>query len=101
MIQLQHFLTISAILFSLGLYGVITRKNAIQILMGVELMLNASILNLVAFGKYDRIDNTGEIFALFVIVLAAAAVAVALVIIMNLYKRAQTINPNKANTLKG
>lgn len=101
MIQLQHFLIISAILFSLGLYGVITRKNAIQILMGVELMLNASILNLVAFGKYDRIDNTGEIFALFVIVLAAAAVAVALVIIMNLYKRAQTINPNKANTLKG
>lgn len=101
MIPLAHFLFIGATLFSLGLFAVITRKNAIQILMGVELMINASILNIVAFGKYDRIDNTGEIFALFIIVLAAAAVAVALVIIMNLYKRSQTIDPNQSNTLKG
>ncbi|MFC5282801.1 NADH-quinone oxidoreductase subunit NuoK [Pedobacter alpinus] len=101
MIPLAHFLFIGATLFSLGLFAVITRKNAIQILMGVELMINASILNMVAFGKYDRIDNTGEIFALFIIVLAAAAVAVALVIIMNLYKRSQTIDPNQSNTLKG
>lgn len=101
MIPLAHFLFIGATLFSLGLFAVITRKNAIQILMGVELMINASILNMVAFGKYDRIDNTGEIFALFIIVLAAAAVAVALVIIMNLYKRSQTIDPNQSNTLRG
>ncbi|MBK0382810.1 NADH-quinone oxidoreductase subunit NuoK [Pedobacter sp. SD-b] len=101
MIPLQHFLFISAALFSLGLFAVITRKNAIQILMGIELMINASILNMVAFGKYDKIDNTGQVFGLFIIVLAAAAVAVALVIIMNLYKRVKTINPDKANTLRG
>jgi NADH-quinone oxidoreductase subunit K len=101
MIPLQHFLLIGAILFSLGLFAIITRKNAIQILMGIELMLNASILNMVAFGKYDKIDNTGQIFGLFIIILAAAAVAVALVIIMNLYKRAQTINPNQTKSLKG
>lgn len=101
MIPLQHFLFISAALFCLGLFAVITRKNAIQILIGIELMLNAAILNLVAFGKYDKIDNTGQIFALFVIVLAAAAVAVALVIIMNLYKRVKSIDPNLNNTLRG
>jgi NADH:ubiquinone oxidoreductase subunit K len=101
MIPLQHFLFISAALFSLGLFAVITRKNAIQILMGIELMINASILNIVAFGKYDKIDNTGQVFGLFIIVLAAAAVAVALVIIMNLYKRVKTIDPNQTNLLKG
>jgi NADH-quinone oxidoreductase subunit K len=101
MIPLQHFLLIGAILFSLGLFAIITRKNAIQILMGIELMLNASILNMVAFGKYDKIDTTGQIFGLFIIILAAAAVAVALVIIMNLYKRAQTIDPNQTKSLKG
>lgn len=101
MILLQHFLLIGAVLFSLGLFAVITRKNAIQILMGIELMINASILNMVAFGKYDKVDNTGQIFGLFIIILAAAAVAVALVIIMNLYKRAQTIDPNQTKNLRG
>jgi NADH-quinone oxidoreductase subunit K len=101
MIPLQHFLLIGAILFCLGLYAVIIRKNAIQILMGIELMINASILNLVAFGKYDKINNTGQIFALFVIILAAAAVAVALVIILNMYKRANTIDPNQTDQLQG
>lgn len=101
MILLQHFLLIGAVLFSLGLFAVITRKNAIQILMGIELMINASILNMVAFGKYDKLDNTGQIFGLFIIILAAAAVAVALVIIMNLYKRAQTIDPNQTKSLRG
>lgn len=101
MIHLQHFLFISAALFCLGLFAVITRKNAIQILIGIELMLNAAILNLVAFGKYDKVDNTGQMFALFVIVLAAAAVAVALVIIMNLYKRVKSIDPNLNNSLRG
>ncbi|WP_017257501.1 NADH-quinone oxidoreductase subunit NuoK [Pedobacter arcticus] len=101
MIPLQHFLLIGAVLFSLGLFAVITRKNAIQILMGIELMINASILNMVAFGKYDKIDNTGQIFGLFIIILAAASVAVALVIIMNLYKRTQTIDPNQTKSLRG
>ncbi|WP_442795520.1 NADH-quinone oxidoreductase subunit NuoK [Pelobium manganitolerans] len=101
MITLQHFLLISAALFALGLYGVITRKNAIQILMGIELMINASILNMVAFSKFDRAENTGQVFGLFIIILAAVAVAVALVIIMNLYKRVQTIDPSKTKSLKG
>lgn len=101
MIPLQHFLLIGAVLFSLGLFAVITRKNAIQILMGIELMINASILNMVAFAKYDKLDNTGQIFGLFIIILAAAAVAVALVIIMNLYKRAHTIDPNQTKDLRG
>ena len=101
MIPLQHFLLIGAVLFSLGLFAVITRKNAIQILIGIELMINASILNMVAFGKYDKLDNTGQIFGLFIIILAAASVAVALVIIMNLYKRAQTIDPNQTKSLRG
>ena len=101
MIPLQHFLLVGALLFCLGLFAVITRKNAIQILMGIELMINASILNLVAFGKHDKVNNTGQIFALFIIVLAAAAVAVALVIILNLYKRAKTIDPNQTDTLQG
>ena len=99
MIPLQYFLFVGAALFSLGLFAVITRKNAIQILMGIELMINASILNMVAFGKYDKVDNTGQIFGLFIIVLAAAAVA--LVIIMNLYKRVKTIDPNQTHSLRG
>lgn len=101
MIPLEHFLIVGAVLFSLGIYAVITRKNALQVLIGVELMLNASILNLVAFGKYDKINNTGQVFGLFVIVLAAAAIAIGLVIILNFFKRANTIDPNKANTLRG
>lgn len=101
MIPLIHFLLIGAVLFSLGLFAVITRKNAIQILMGIELMINASILNMVAFGKYDKVDNTGQIFGLFIIILAAAAVAVALVIIMNLFKRVQTVDPNQTKSLRG
>lgn len=101
MIPLQHFLFIGAILFCLGLFAVITRKNAIQILMGIELMINASILNLVAFSRFDKVDNTGQMFALFIIVLAAAAVAVALVIIMNLYKRVKSIDPNQSDSLRG
>lgn len=101
MIPLQHFLIVGAILFCLGLYAAVTRKNAIQILIGIELMINASILNLVAFGRFDKLNNTGQVFSLFVIVLAAAAVAVALVIILNFFKRVNTIDPNKANTLKG
>lgn len=101
MITLYHFLVVGAILFCLGIYAVLTRKNAIQVLIGIELMLNASIINLVAFGKYDRITNSGQVFSLFVIVLAAASVAVALVIILNFFKRIKTIDLNKANTLKG
>jgi NADH:ubiquinone oxidoreductase subunit K len=99
MIPLSNFLLISAALFCIGLYMVVSKHNAIQILIGIELMLNAAILNLVAFGKYDRLNNGGQIFALFAIVLAAAVTAVALAIILNVYKQYKTIDPGKIDKL--
>ena len=100
MIGLTDFLIVSAALFCIGLFMVVSKNNAIQILIGIELMLNAAILNLVAFGKYDRLNNGGQIFALFAIVLAAATTAVALAIILNVYRRYKTIDPNKVDKLR-
>jgi NADH:ubiquinone oxidoreductase subunit K len=100
MISLTDFMVVSAALFCIGLYMVITKRNAIQILIGIELILNAAILNLVAFGKYDKVNNSGQIFALFAIVLAAATTAVALAIILNVYRRYKTIDPNYINKLR-
>ena len=98
--MLTNFLLISAGLFCIGLYIVLSKRNAIQILIGIELMINAAILNLVAFGKYDALANSGQIFALFAIVLAAAAVAVALAIVLNVYRQYKTIDPAKVERLK-
>jgi NADH:ubiquinone oxidoreductase subunit K len=100
MIALNDFMIVSVVLFCIGLFIIVSKKNAIQILIGIELMLNAAILNLVAFGKYDRINNGGQMFALFAIVLAAATTAVALAIILNVYRQYKTIDPNKVNQLK-
>jgi NADH:ubiquinone oxidoreductase subunit K len=100
MITLTDFLIVSAALFCIGLYMIISKHNAIQILIGIELMLNAAILNMVAFGKFDKIANGGQVFALFAIVLAAATTAVALAIILNVYKKYKTIDPRKINNLK-
>ena len=100
MITLTDFMMVGAMLFCIGLYMIVSKQNAIQILIGVELMLNAAILNLVAFGKYDRANNGGQMFALFAIVLAAATTAVALAIILNVYKRYKTIDPGKIDGLK-
>ena len=100
MITLTDFLVVSAALFCIGLYIVLSKRNAILVLIGVELMLNAANLNLVAFGKYDKLNNGGQIFVLFSITLAAATTAVALAIILNIYKRYKTIDPNKIDSLK-
>lgn len=100
MIPLSHFLVISAVLFCIGLYMVVAKHNAILVLIGIELILNAAILNLVAFGKYDKLNNNGQIFAIFAIVLAAATTAVALAIILNVYRRYKTIDPDKVNQLR-
>jgi len=100
MITLTDFLVVSAALFCIGLYMTVSKRNAIQILIGIELILNAAILNLVAFGKYDKVSNSGQIFALFAIVLAAATTAVALAIILNVYRRNKTIDPNDINKLR-
>jgi len=100
MISLTDFLLVSAALFCIGIYMVVAKSNAIQILIGVELMLNAGILILVAFGRFDKVANTGQTFALFAIVLAAASTAVALAIVLNVYRRYKTINPKQITELK-
>ena len=100
MISMTDFLVVGAGLFCIGLYMVVSKNNAIQILIGIELMLNAAILNMVGFGKFDRFTNGGQMFALFAIVLAAATTAVALAIILNVYKKYRTIDPDKINSLK-
>lgn len=100
MISQQDFMIVSVLLFCIGLFIIVSKKNTIQILIGIELMLNAAILNLVAFGRFDRANNGGQVFALFAIVLAAATTAVALAIILNVYRRYKTIDPDKINQLK-
>ncbi len=97
---LENYLIISAILFTLGIYGVMTRRNAIAILMGVELILNSANLNLVAFARFGGWNISGHIFALFVIVLAAAEAAVALAIIINLYNHLKSVNVDEAQQMK-
>ena len=98
--QLNNYLYISAILFSLGTFAVMTRRNGIAVLMGVELILNAANLNFVAFSRFGGMNMDGHIFSLFVIVLAAAEAAVALAIIINIYNNMNTINVDDAAELK-
>ena len=99
-VGLAHFLTVSAILFSLGLFAVMKRRNAVGILMGVELMLNASNINFVAFSRYVQHTIDGQIMAAFVIVLAAAEAAVALAIVLAMYRNFGTANADTVNSLK-
>lgn len=101
MITLNTYLMISSILFVLGLITVISRRHAVAILMGVELILNSANINLVAFNHYNGQALSGNIFAIFVIVLAAAEAAVALAIILNLYYRRASVNVDDVNSLQG
>ena len=98
--QLNNYLYISAILFSLGTFAVMTRRNGIAVLMGVELILNAANLNFVAFSRFGGMNMDGHIFSLFVIVLAAAEAAVALAIVINIYNNLPTINVDDAAMMK-
>jgi NADH-quinone oxidoreductase subunit K len=99
-VQLAHFLIVSAFLFSLGIYGIVTRKNAILVLMGVELVLNAANINFVAFSRYGGMNLDGQVAAIFVIILAAAEAAIALAIVLNIYHRFQTVNIDEVSHLK-
>ncbi len=99
-VGLTHFLTVSAILFSLGLFAVMKRRNAVGILMGVELLLNASNINFVAFSRYVEHSIDGQIMTAFVIVLAAAEAAVALAIVLAMFRNFGTANADTANNLK-
>ena len=100
---LQACLLISALLFSIGLAGALTRRNAILVLIGIELMLNAANINLVAFWHYGPSPSqaTGVLFAIFSIAVAAAEAAVGLALILAAYRHARTSNLDRINSLKG
>lgn len=99
-VGLTHFLVLSALLFSLGVFAVLTRKNAILVLMGIELILNSANINFIAFAKYGNFGFSGQMVALFVIVLAAAEAAVALAIVLNIYKNFNTVNVDEIDGLR-
>jgi NADH:ubiquinone oxidoreductase subunit K len=99
-IPVEHYLIVAAALFSIGLAIAVTKKHLIGILLGIELMLNAVNINLVAFSRHDPEKIGGQLFALFVIVVAAAEVTVALAIILRVYGHYRTVNPDKVNNLK-
>lgn len=99
-VSLAHFLIVSALLFALGIYGIATRRNAILVLMGVELILNAANINLIAFSRYGGANLDGQVAAIFVIILAAAEAAVGLAIVLNIYHRFQTVNVDEISTMK-
>ncbi len=100
-IPLSWFLVLSAMLFSIGVYGVLARKNAVAILMGVELMLNAVNINLIAFWRYLNPEMTnGTVFALIVIAVAAAEASVGLALIIAIYRRRNTVVAEDINMLK-
>jgi NADH:ubiquinone oxidoreductase subunit K len=100
-IPMQHFLVLSAMLFSLGIYGVLARRNAVLVLMSVELMLNAVSINFVTFAVYTSPDLfTGIIFAIFVIAIAAAEVGLLLAIVLRVFRNRGTANIDEVDTLK-
>jgi NADH-quinone oxidoreductase subunit K len=100
-IGLGHFVAVSALLFSLGLYCLVTRRNAVAILMGIELILNAALLNLAAFSRYVHHAPDGQIFAVFGIVLAAAEAVVALALVLQFYRAFRSVDTTEAPELKG
>ena len=99
---LESYLFVSSILFTFGIFGVITRKNAIAILMGIELILNSANINFIAFNRFGTFEILdGHIFSIFVVVLAAAEAAIALAIIINLFKNIGTVDVDEAKELRG
>ena len=97
---LTHFLILSGLLFSLGVYAILTRRNAILVLMGIELILNAANINFIAFSRYSSGSLDGQVIAIFVIILAAAEAAIALAIVLNIYQNFNTLNVDDLNRLR-
>ena len=98
---LEHMLVLSAIIFCAGVYTILTRKNAVSILMGVELVLNAANINFVAFSQYTRIGGVhGNVFVVFVLLLAAAEAAVALAIIIGIYQNFGRVDVDQADQMR-
>ena len=99
-LSLGHFVTLGGILFALGLFTVVTRRNAIGILMGIELVLNSANVNYVAFARYGGGGYDGQVFAIFVIMLAAAEAAIGLAIVLGIYQSFETIDVEAADRLR-
>jgi len=98
---LEHYLILSAILFSIGLYGALSKRSAIVILMSIEIMLTAVSITMVAFSRYIvPTELTGQVFTIFIIVVAAAEAAVGLAIIMAIYRRHENIDASKIDLMK-
>lgn len=98
---LEYYLGLGAVFFGIGLYGALTRRNAVGILLSIEIMLNGANLNLVAFARYTSGSSTGHVFALFIMAVGAAEIAVGLALVLSLYRNAKTINVDEVNLLKG
>jgi len=100
-IPIHWYLLVAAGLFSIGLYGVLSRRNAIGILMGIELMLNAVNINLITFWRYvDAVRITGQVFAIFIFAVAAAEVAVGLALVIAIYRNRETVIVEEIDLLK-
>lgn len=101
MIPLNYFLILGALLFCIGIFGVLTRRNVVGVLISIELILNAANINLVAFNKYlGTPDGLGQIFSLFVIAIAAAASVVGLVLVIAIYRNGKSIFADQYNLMK-
>ena len=101
MIGLNHYLLLAAILFGIGAYGVFAKRNAVAILMSIELMLNAVNINFVAINKFIQPSNTvGQLFAIFILVVAAAEVSVGLALIISIYRHKKSVNLSDFNLMK-
>ena len=100
-LKLIYFLIMSAVLFGIGIYGVLTRRHLVHILLSIELILNAALINLVAFSAFTTPDKmTGQMFAVFIIVVAACEVGVGLAIILSVYRKKNTVDVDNINILK-
>ncbi len=100
-VSVQHFVVLSALLFAAGLFCVVTRRNALGILMGIELILNSANVNYVAFARYSQSGYDGQVFAIFVIMLAAAEAAIGLAIVLGIYQTFETIDVEATDRLRG
>ncbi len=99
-VSLQHFLIVSAVLFSLGLFAVVTRRNAIMVLMGIELILNSANINFLAFSRYNGLQIDGQMAAIFVIILAAAEAAVGLAIVLDIFNHVTPVNVDEISAMQ-
>lgn len=98
---LVRFLSLGAVLFSIGMYGMVASRNAVRVLMSIELMLNAVNINLIAFARYvDPVTVKGQLFAIFILTVAAAEAAVGLAIVLSIYRNMSTVDMDKFNLLK-